>query len=432
MEGVRRVGALLARAAAIACVAAGVAGCGGSSALPPGNKIPGSELTVYVSVPLSGESAVQGEAVIRAASLALAHIHNRIGRYQIVLKALNDASPTSGEPAGPSGPQARWNPGQTTLDAHIAIANPTTIGYIGDFDSGASAVSIPLLNRLDIVQISPWSTAVGLTSDKLGSSPGEPEAYYPTSRRTFARVVPNDLVQAQAQVTLQKSLGCRADYVLYDGEYDGEETENAFVALAPQQGLPVIAEQSYVPSAGSFTSIGQTVAQSGANCVLIAAITDAAAAALTAQVAAQVPHDLLFGTAGLAESTFTDPAQGGIPLSLDHRILITAPAGDPAQPNARASAFYAQYERLYGAPEPAAIDGYEAMSLLLSAIGHATDHGQRRAERSAVVAAVFHTRDRHSVLGTYRIEADGDTSLNVYGVYRVVDGQLQFWRTVTG
>ena len=59
------------------------------------------------------------------------------------------------------------------------------------------------------------------------------------------------------------------------------------------------------------------------------------------------------------------------------------------------------------------------MSLLLSAIRRATDDGRRQAERSRVVTALLSTRDRHSVLGDYSIEADGDTTLDDYGVYRV-------------
>lgn len=429
----RRLAALLATVGLAAALAGCLAGCGTSTGLPAGNKIRGRELTVYVSVPLSGDSAVSGQAVVRGAAIALAQVHGRIGRYRIAVKVLNDASPTSGEPAGKLGPQSRWNPGQTTIDAHLALNDPTTIGYIGDFDSGASAVSIPLLNRVGIAQISPGSTAVGLTSDGPGSSPGEPQAYYPTTRRTFARVVPNDAVQAQVQIKLQKSLGCHSTYVLDDGEYDGEETSDAFVQLARTEGLSVIAQQSYVPSATSFVPIGQTIAQTGADCILIAAITDAGAAALTSQVAAQVPSAMVFGTAGLAESTFTDPAQGGIPRSLDGRVLITAPAGDPAHPTPAGRLFYAAYARDYGPPgQPAAIDGYEAMSLLLASIGRATDGGRHTAERLAVVSALFHMRNRVGAVGVYRIKPDGDTSLDDYGVYRVIDGQLRFWQAISG
>ena len=54
----------------------------------------------------------------------------------------------------------------------VVVLYPTTIGYVGDLNSGASAISIPPLNRAGIPQVSPTSTAVGLTSSALGSFPG--------------------------------------------------------------------------------------------------------------------------------------------------------------------------------------------------------------------------------------------------------------------
>jgi branched-chain amino acid transport system substrate-binding protein len=72
------------------------------------------------------------------------------------------------------------------------------------------------------------------------------------------------------------------------------------------------------------------------------------------------------------------------------------------------------------------------MSLILDAISRATAGGTRPALRSRVVAAIFATRDRHSVLGTYSIDSDGDTTLTRYGVWRVVDGELVFWKAITG
>ncbi len=70
------------------------------------------------------------------------------------------------------------------------------------------------------------------------------------------------------------------------------------------------------------------------------------------------------------------------------------------------------------------------MKLLLDAIGAATDGGRRDAQRSRVIAALFATRDRHSAVGTYSIEPDGDTTLARYGVYRIVGGRLVFWRAI--
>jgi hypothetical protein len=34
------------------------------------------------------------------------------------------------------------------------------------------------------------------------------------------------------------------------------------------------------------------------------------------------------------------------------------------------------------------------------------------------------------VLGTYSIDSSGDTTLRRYGAYRVVDGQLRFWKVL--
>jgi branched-chain amino acid transport system substrate-binding protein len=88
------------------------------------------------------------------------------------------------------------------------------------------------------------------------------------------------------------------------------------------------------------------------------------------------------------------------------------------------------YTKRYGPPQPAAIYGYEAMSLLLNSIARATDNGSRTIRRSAVVGALFATQNRSSVLGSYSVGSDGATTLRRYGVYRVVRGRLSFWKAI--
>jgi branched-chain amino acid transport system substrate-binding protein len=411
--------------AASAVVALALAGCGRhhhAPVVPAGDHIRGDQLTIYVSVPLTGPSAVSGRAVIHGATLALNRVHARVGRYHVTLKTLDDVPPGG----------LYWNGAATTLAAQTAAADRTTIAYIGDFNSGASAVSIPILNRLAIAQVSPYSTAVGLTSDGIGSSPGEPQAYYPTTLRTFARVVPDDYVEAQALVTLQERRGCRATYVVSDGEYDGDSANAAFLQVAQQRHLQVVGQQSYGPNASSYPAIGQTVAADGADCLLISAITGRDAADLVTEIAKENPSLRLFATAGLAETSFTNPAYGGVPTKIDRRLLIMAPTGNPSDSDALRQGFTRSYEQRYGTPEPAAIDGYEAMRLTLGAIERATDQGRHGAERVRVVQALFATRDHASPLGRYSIEHDGDTSLNTYDVYHVVGGALKYWETVRG
>jgi branched-chain amino acid transport system substrate-binding protein len=395
-------------------------GCGARSAVS--NRIRGRKLTIYASVPLNGASSVSGRAVLDGAELALDSIHARIGRYRIVFRELDDSTVQAGG----------WDPGQTTANVHLAMLDPTTIGYLGEYNSGASAVSIPLLNRDDIPQISASSTAVGLTDGGPEASPGEPAKYYPTGRRTFARVVPSDAVQATALADLQRSRGCARTDVLDDGEVDGRDIAASFEVAAKAAGLNVVGSQEYERKAASYASLAAGIAQTGADCVLIAAITEAHAVLVTRQIAAALPDARIFGSAGLAESTYVDPALGGIPLSLDPRVLITVATLGPAAYPPAARSFYSLYRHRYGAPQPYAIFGYEAMSLMLDAISRATHAGRSAAVRSRVLDAIFATRNRHSVVGVYSIDDDGDTSLARYGVYRVRDGRLSFWKAISG
>ncbi|MBV9804856.1 MAG: branched-chain amino acid ABC transporter substrate-binding protein [Solirubrobacterales bacterium] len=408
-------------APAIAAALLALAGCGAKDDAP--GRVHGTTLTIYASVPLRGVSRVSGVALVSGAELALAQAHNRVGKYRLRLAVLDDATIARGG----------WDPGQTTVNARTAVLDPTTIAYLGEMNSGASAVSIPPLNRAGIPQVSPTSSAVGLTAATAVTFPGEPQKYYPTGVRTFVRVVPNDTIQAIAQVRVQQSSGCRRTYVLNDGEgeVDGADAARSFELAAQAAHLPVVGAQTYARQALSYAALATGVAQTRPDCVLISGDTESGAVRLTAQLAATMPDVKIFGSAGLAETSYINPEQGGIPASIASRVVLTVPTLPLAELPASAHAFTAAYERRYGAVEPDSIFGYEAMSLLLSAIDRATDRGTKPAVRSAVRAALFATRGRRSVLGTYSIDRNGDTTLRRYGVYGIVDGQLVFREAIT-
>lgn len=398
----------------VGVIALALAGCG--TAVHPGQRIPGRTLTVYFSGPAGGASSVAAASALDGARLALANAGDRVGRYRVVLKALDDSTVASDG----------WDPNQTTLIARQVIQDPTTVGYLGDFNSGASAISIPLLNRAGIPQISPGSTAVGLTSTGAGHAPGEPEKYYPTGVRTFARVVPTDAAQALALVAVQRAMGCRSTFVLHDGEVDGEDAALSFVLTALSAGLPVAGTLPFKRGAPNYLSSAQSVAASGANCVLISAIDERSSVALTKQLAATVPNATIFAGNGLADSAFTDPARGGIPASLDARVIVVSAALPLDQYPERAASVMAQYTRRYGPPEPSAIFGYAAMQLMLDVIDDATDGGRKQADRAKILAALFDGDRRRTVLGMIHIDNAGDVTVQRFGIYRIVGGQLEF------
>jgi branched-chain amino acid transport system substrate-binding protein len=51
-------------------------------------------------------------------------------------------------------------------------------------------------------------------------------------------------------------------------------------------------------------------------------------------------------------------------------------------------------------------------------------------DRQKMIDALFATKGRQSVLGTYDIDENGDTTLTDYGVYSIKDGALQFDETI--
>jgi branched-chain amino acid transport system substrate-binding protein len=391
-----------------------MSGCGSGDR--PGGRIHGNTLSIYFSGPLHGASSVAARAALNGARLALASAHDRVGKYRIVLKALDDGTPQSGG----------WDPSQTTLNARLASQDPTTIGYLGEFNSGASAVSIPLLNRAGIAQISSGSTAVGLTSAGTGAAPGEPQKYYPLGIRTFARVIPNDAIQAIALVRAQQTLGCHSTFVLDDGEVDGEDTALTFVLTAQSAALRVVGVQAFPRHAPDYSSLAAGVAGSGADCVLISAIDEPSSVLLTEQLAHLLPDARIFASNGLADRAYTDPGAGGIPASLDSRVVVASATLAASTYPPAGQAFLAEYARMFGATEPSAMYGSAAMGLMLRAISRATDGGHGAAQRSKVIAAISSTSRIQSLLGTYRINSAGDTTIDRYGIYRIVHGRLSF------
>jgi branched-chain amino acid transport system substrate-binding protein len=84
-----------------------------------------------------------------------------------------------------------------------------------------------------------------------------------------------------------------------------------------------------------------------------------------------------------------------------------------------------EYRRRFGGEGgPHALYGYEAVSVVLAAIRSA---GARGNDRLAVIARFFATRNRASVLGSYSVRPDGETTLARYGVDRVSGGRPVFY-----
>ena len=162
---------LAAAGCLVGALAVGVGACGGDDggggAAPQGG---GKTLTIYSSMPLQGASGPQSRSVVNGMKLALEQNNGKAGEHPIKYVSLDNSTAQAGS----------WTPEATTANARKAAQDDTTAVYLGEFNSGAAAVSIPVLNEAGVPKISPANTAVGLTTKEPGATPGEPDKYYPT------------------------------------------------------------------------------------------------------------------------------------------------------------------------------------------------------------------------------------------------------------
>ena len=222
-----------------AVMAFGVAACGDddsggdSGGSGSSGDAGGGSLTVYSSLPLQGASRPQSEDVINGIKLALKQKGNKCGDFTIKYKSLDDATAAAG----------KWEAGATSANARKVAQDDSAIAYIGEFNSGASAISIPITNEAGILQVSPSNTALGLTKGGAGAEPGEPDKYYPTGERNYGRVVPIDTIQGAAQAQYMKDEGVTNVYILDDAEVYGKGVAKNTQAAAEKLGIKIAGER---------------------------------------------------------------------------------------------------------------------------------------------------------------------------------------------
>jgi branched-chain amino acid transport system substrate-binding protein len=316
--------------------------------------------------------------------------------------------------------------GKGAQNARTAVQDANTIGYVGEYNSGISKVTIPILNKAGIAQISPANTYVGLTSTAPGHEPGEPTKYYPTGKRTYARVVPKDTIQAAAMVTAAKQDGCKSVHV-----FNSKTTYSAGLArniglAAPKVGVKVEGNDAYDPKAANYRSLASGVK---ADCVLETGEIEQNGVQLMKDVAAADKGVKLYGADGICLNASADPTKG-IPPTLASQFKCTIATLDPKTFGPEGKKFFASYRKQYNQPhpDPYAIYGYESMSLLLDSVKKASASGTLT--RQKVVDAIFSTKNRKSVLGTYSIDQNGDTTLTDYGLYKIAGKTLTFDRVI--
>src|SRR5215472_11943291 len=244
--------------AALAVVALAAGACSSSTSSPSSSG--GKTVHFYSSLPMQGASSAQTVPLVNGIKLALAQAGGKAGQWTVKYTVLDDSTAAAG----------KWDPGQTAANARLVASDPKAVYYMGEFNSGASAVSIPILNQAGVPQVSPANTYVGLTTNLPGSAPGEPQKYYPTGKRTYMRIVPIDSIQAAADLMAMKQAGCAKVAVANDKEAYGAGLAQLLELEKGFYGVTNSSNTGIDPTAPNFRSYAATISGQGADCFFFA------------------------------------------------------------------------------------------------------------------------------------------------------------------
>jgi branched-chain amino acid transport system substrate-binding protein len=398
-----------------------VVGCGGGAGGGGGGGGEAPTAKIVSDLPLQGANRAQTTTMVNAIRMALQERDNKAGDVNIQYESLDDATAQAGQ----------WDAAKCAENAQSAAQDEEIIGWIGPFNSGCAAVEIPILNEAGLGMISPANTYIGLT--KPGGEPDEPEKYYPTGERNYARVIVADDKQGKAGVALMLDEGFESVYILDDKETYGKGLADQFQQAAEDQGIEVIGREGIDGSAPNYRSLMNKIAQAQPDAIYFGGIIENNAAQLIKdKVGAGMSNDevAFIGPDGIFVDELLnqagDSAEG---------IYVTFGGLPQSQLTGEGQQFVENYEQKYNEPiQPYTAYAYEAANVMLDAIEKASEKaGGGVPDRQAVVEQIFATENYQGVLSkgtTWSFDKDGDTTLTKLSVQKVQGGEFQLDRVL--
>jgi branched-chain amino acid transport system substrate-binding protein len=356
------------------------------------------DVLIASDFPLQGSSRTQTIQIVEAIRYLLEEADWKAGDHNVAFQSCDDATAQAG----------KWDSGKCSTNAQAYAGNESVVGVIGTFNSGCAAIEIPVLNNAPgggIAMMSPANTYVCLTEGGPGCDATEPDKYYPTGSRNYARVVAHDAYQGAAIAEFAQEQGVTSMYILNDKEAYGlgvaTNVRNALEAV----GIEVAGFEAWDPKASSYEALFRKIGGSGADAVFLGGLIDEnGAQVIKDKVAVLGPNDgdvKLFAPDGFTTQQTIDEAPEAA------AGMFMSVAGVPIDQFEGKGAEFAEAfaPRIGGdAIDPYAIYGAQAAEIMLDAIA-ASD-----GSRADVIAKMFEAEVEDGYLGTFGINENGDPS----------------------
>jgi branched-chain amino acid transport system substrate-binding protein len=356
------------------------------------------QFIIASDLPLQGANRALTTEMNKAIAYMLGQQGWKAGKYTIGFQACDDSTAQKGS----------WDSSKCTANANAYAQDASVMGVIGTFNSGCAKLEIPIANRAPkgpLGMVSPSNTYPGLTVKYAGSAPGEPNVYYPTGKRNYARVVWTDQFQGAADAMFLKAkMKVKSVYILTDKETYGQGIASIVSAKAKQLGIKVVGTQGWDPNATSYESLANAIKSSKAQSVFLGGIVclngGKVIKDLRSVLGAKFPM--------LMPDGFTPfSATGQTSGNASNGAYISYP-GIPVKSLKGAGAkFVAGFTKVNNRklPDPYTAYAAQAAQVLLGAIG------KSNGTRADATSKLFNLNVTNGVLGNFTINKNGDTTL---------------------
>jgi branched-chain amino acid transport system substrate-binding protein len=420
--------ALIGLTAVLALLAAG---CGGGGSSSGGNvqALPASscsdiyyqgegkpDFVIASDLPLQGSGRSQTVQMAEAIKFILKQHDFKAGDTKIGYQSCDDATAQEGA----------WASEKCSANAQAYAQNKSVIGVIGTFNSGCAEIIIPVLNRAPdgpVGMISPANTYVGLTHGGPGTAAGEPDKYYPDGKRNYIRIVAADDYQGAADALNTQQLGLKKVYILNDKQAYGLGVATDYQNSMKQIGVPVAGFSAWNSKASSYTGLATQIKQSGADAVFIGGLICENGGKLIKDLSSVLGKNVTL----LAPDGFTPISAVVSGAGAAAEGMYVSVAG---QPNEKLGPNGQKFVKDFGATQSGGnVDPYsayaaQAADVLLTAIENSDG------TRADVAAQLLNTKVTDGILGSFTINANGDTNSNPVTIYQIKNGKQTTYKTI--
>jgi YVTN family beta-propeller protein len=297
-------------------------------------------------------------------------------------------------------------------NARAYAAHPGLVGVIGPYHSLCATIALPLLNAASggpIALVSPTNTYEGLTRGGPATAADEPDRFYPTSFRSYARTVRSDDGQAAALVTFARTRGVRRLFLLDDAQATGYGVRRYMVSAAQALGVRVVGASSWPARPAGLPSLVDRVAATRPDGVVLAGCFCAGGFEVLTALRRALPDSTIYlgSDAMIAPGPRPHPAADGLYVS------IAGTAVEAANPAGRRLLTRVAGDRTLASVEPAVLQAAVATEALLDAIARSDG------SRAAVVNALRDTRLTSGVGAGLAFDDAGDPQHGEFAIYRI-------------